>query len=364
MSNWPRWPSEDTPFATGQLDDNQGINLPESKARRLMEHRLMHHWYIFNSSLPHLGSVAPWRSFWVTYLPDLGLAHENVQFGMLATAATHLLRSGKDDDVYAARQSYFLSALHAQREQVAGLCAENAEPVCFGALLITVCSFAMLKERDLSDPQQQPYQPPLEWLQLGRGAGTALWQSVEAIVKESRERAHPALMAIATTYPYFGRDQSYFAPAMRAHFPGVLSPHLPPGDDDTARVDEKEDETREAYEKALSYVGSIQRGIDDGEPLYVLARRIQTFALLAPPRFIGLLALRRPRALVVLAHFWAAVSQVKGVWWLGEADSLAADSTAVREIRAIRDALPKEWMGTMVWPLDQVGLGGDQDVLA
>lgn len=344
VAGWPHWSSDEDPFA--QLDDAQGISLPESRARRLLEHRLMHHWHLnFSTTFP-INPAESWRNLWARHIPLLGLSHDNVLHGMLAVSATRMLRNCPEDkDIVAARQTYFISALHAQRQEVAKLCVENAEGVCFGALLISVNSFAMLRDRNL-----EPYQPPMEWLQLGRGAGTVIWQSVETIIKDSRESQHPALMTIATAYPYFGRDQSYFDAANRRSFEGVLTQHLPSGDDWS------DDETREAYEKALSYIGSIQRGINDGEPVYAVARRIQTFALLVPPRFIGLLSLQRPRALVVLAHFWATVSQVHTVWWLGEPDSEGEDSTAKREIGAIKKALPTEWMTTMVWPLDQVGL--------
>lgn len=348
-TNWPRWPSEDNPFA--QVDDSQGISLPESKARRIMEHRLMQNWYQnFNNPFP-INPAESWRSIWCKTIPALALQHDNVLFGLLATSATNLmLKSPEDDtdgskDLFAARQSYFISALHQQRQEVAKLSVENAEPVCFGSLLISICTFAMLKRRVLD-----PYSPPMEWLQLGRGAGTVIWQSVETIITQSRETDYPALMTIARSYPYFGKDQSYFSPEMRRNFGGVLTRHLPSGDDWA------DDDTREAYEKSLSYVGSIQRGIDDGEPVYALTRRIQTFALLVPPRFIGLLSMQRPRALVVMAHFWATVAQVHNVWWLGDAGLTSEESTAKREIRAIKKALPKEWMTTMVWPLDQVGL--------
>lgn len=344
LANWPRWPDEDNPFT--QADDGQGISLPESKARRMMEHRLMQNWYLhLNRPFP-INPAESWRRLWSTQIPALALQHDNMLHALLATSATQILQSQPGDkELFAARQSYFISALSAQRQEVQKLTVENAQAVCLGSLLISITSFAMLKERSLD-----PYQPPMEWLQLGRGAGTVIWQSVQTIVKQSKEGDNPALMTVATGYPYFGRDQSYFSPEMRRNFANVLTQGPASGDDWT------DDETREAYEKALSYVGSIQKGIDDGEPVYAISRRLQTFALLVPPRFVGLLSMQRPRALVVLAHFFATASQVRGVWWLGEADGVDEDSTAKREIRAIKEVLPDEWLGPMVWPLDQVGL--------
>lgn len=164
-------------------------------------------------------------------------------------------------------------------------------------------------------------------------------------------------MTISSAYPYFGLDQSYYSPSLRARFNGVLTQAITPCADDWTDA-----ATREAYEKSLSYVGSIQKGLDDGEPLYAVTRRVQTFSMLVPPRFIEFLGAQRPRALVIMAHFWATVSQVKGVWWIGaEEDDDGRESTAKREIRAIRGVLPREWMGCMVWPLDRVGLRHFED---
>ncbi|KUI69709.1 Sterol uptake control protein 2 [Cytospora mali] len=344
LPSWPRWPDEGNIFT--QHDDSSDIGLPESRSRRLLEHRLMQNYYL-NIQNPFPVSPAPdWRRLWTKVVPEMALHHDSILNAMLACSVTHLLRSNPgDNELFTARQNYFISALHAQRQEVANVTVDNAEVVCFAALIISVTSFAMLKERSL-----HPYQPPMEWLQVGRGAGTVIWQSVDTIITQSKEGDHPNLMMVAGTYPYFGHDQSYFSPEMRRDFDGVLTQHLPSGDDWS------DEETREAYEKTLSYVGSIQRGINNGEPVYAVARRVQTFALVAPPKYIELLGIQRPRALVILAHFWATVAQVHNVWWMGEDDALGKDTTAKREIRAIKGVLPQEWSTTMVWPLDVVGL--------
>ncbi|KAK7737319.1 hypothetical protein SLS53_006622 [Cytospora paraplurivora] len=344
LPSWPRWPDDGHIFSPA--DDPSGIKLPESRGRRLMEHRLMQNYYHNVRDPFPVSPAADWVHLWATIIPDMALHHDNLLHAMLATSATNLLRSNPDDkELFAARQGYFISTLHAQRQEVAKLTVENAEAVCFASLLISITSFAMLKERVLL-----PYQPPMEWLQVGRGAGTVIWQSVDTIMTQSKESDHPNLMVVAGTYPYFGHDQSYFSPEMRRDFEGVLTQHLPSGDDWS------DEETREAYEKTLSYVGSIQRGLNNGEPVYAVARRIQAFALVAPPKYIELLGSQRPRALVIMAHFWATVAQVRNVWWLGEKGAMGEDSTAKREIRAIKSVLPPEWLTTIVWPLDVVKL--------
>ena len=152
------------------------------------------------------------------------------------------------------------------------------------------------------------------------------------------------LLTLANSAPQIGIDESYFDPSMHAEFDAILDQNIPSND----RWD---DETRNAYEKTLSYVGSIQKGIRRGEPVYVLARRVQAFPMVVPHKFMDFLTEQRPRALVILAHYFATVFQISGVWWLGgEIDG--KETTARREIHAIQKVLPEEWQGHMIWPLD------------
>lgn len=352
LPSCPEWPDSGNIFT--QPDDPSDIGLPESRRRRLLEHRLMQNYYLNIQNPFPVSPALDWRQLWTKTIPEMALNHDSMLNAMLALSATNLLRSNSGDkELFAARQKYFISALQAQRQEVAKLTVGNAEAVCFAALLISITSFAMLKERSL-----HPYQPPMEWLQVGRGAGTVIWQSVNTITTQSKESDHPNLMVVSGAYPYFGRDESYFDPAMRRNFEGVLTQHLPSGDDWS------DEETRDAYEKTLSYVGSIQMGLNNGEPVYAVTRRIQAFALVAPPKYIELLGIQRPRALVILAHFWATVAHVHGVWWIGEDSTMGEEPTAKREIRAIKSVIPPEWSATMVWPLDVVGLRDRNDLSA
>ena len=102
-------------------------------------------------------------------------------------------------------------------------------------------------------------------------------------------------------------------------------------------------------------MGSIQSAIDRGEPVYAIYRRVQSFPLLAPQRFIDFLGEQRPRALVIIAHFFATVGQLPPVWWIGEGVG-GRESTIQREIKAIQKVVPSEWASQLVWPLDITGL--------
>ncbi|OIW30701.1 hypothetical protein CONLIGDRAFT_679467 [Coniochaeta ligniaria NRRL 30616] len=324
------------------LDDNEDIELPESKERRLLEHRLMQNYLQAVVQPFPMSPNREWRRLFSHVMTKLALTHDNLLYALLTVSASHLLLTEPDDmELFSARQSYLILAMREQRKMVERLSVDTADAVCFTSLLLLINSFSMLRDRSLEE-----YHPPLEWIHIGRGAGTVIWLSVEAAHK-SGDFESSSMYVIAKSYPRFGEDQSYFSPVMREGFEGILTQALPSGE-------VWDDATKEAYEKTLSYVGSVHNAIRVGEPVYAICRRIQAFPLLMPAKFITFLEEQRPRALTVLAHFFAVVVQVHGVWWLREGED--GESTAKREVRAISKVLPPEWKALLVWPLEMVGL--------
>jgi len=289
-----------------------------------------------------------WRAIFAHRIPELAIEHnnDNLLNAILASSATQLLREQPTlAGLFEARQAYLIAAMQQQRTRVQNMTLDDADVVCFASILILVISFAMLQERALGQ-----YTPPLEWLQMGKGAAAVIWMTIKAL-KDLPDEAtkHSAMMVIARSPPHLGFDESYFNPEMRVRFEGVLTQNIQPSGDTW------DDETRDTYEKTLSYIGSLQEAILQGEPVYVICRRIQGFALVIPSHFIDLLAEMRPRALVMLAHYFGVVSQVKGVWWLGDG-KYGTESYAKREIMAIYTTIPPEWRPLMTWPRDQIGV--------
>jgi hypothetical protein len=420
--------------------DAAGSEPGESAERRLLDLRLQQNYYAIVLEPFPIPTHADWRDMWLKHIPALALGHDNVLYAMLTYSATNLLMAMRAAGaagaaaaaeqeravLYAARQRYLVLALAAQRRVVVGgLTADNADVVCLASVMIVVNAFAMLGERVLlppSGPRQGedeyedededdeaplvPYDPPLDWLHMGRGVGQTVYAAIEAL--ERAGRAHmPSqhVFVIADSYPYFGRDRSYWDAEMRVPYAAVLSSFVrgPPrasavgagaGDGDEEEEEDGDEEegeedlggygnaTRAAYELALSWVGSLQRAIDGGEPAYVLGRRIQGFSFWVPDRFVEVLAEGRPRALVVLAHFFAAVAQVRGLWWLGAGgggrdrdrdreqragrggggaegggeEEEECEGVAKREVLAISRAVPAKWRGLLVGPLDAIGV--------
>ena len=125
-----------------------------------------------------------------------------------------------------------------------------------------------------------------------------------------------------------------------------------------------DNEIDHAYKVAVSYLGSVLIAIASGEETGSdLCRRIIGFPMLVHPRFVSLVEEEQPRALVILAHYFALVARLRGLWWMGDSGR--------REVLGIQTVVPGEWQDAMTWPLEsiqdetnvmfvpeQIGLGG------
>jgi hypothetical protein len=107
--------------------------------------------------------------------------------------------------------------------------------------------------------------------------------------------------------------------------------------------------TQDAYESTISYVGGIMIAVAAQEARAEIFRRIIGFPMLIKRGFIDLVELQQPRALIVLAHYFALCTMFKTVWWIGD--------LGPREVLAIQMVLPDEWQDLMCWPLQTVEKG-------
>ena len=306
----------------------------ESKHRRFMELRLMHHWIIHVSHAFGMTSPPSWKDLWNGEVPQIALDHENVLYALFAMSATHLLGSHPNDDSLArARQDYWVWALSKQRAAVASLSDSNIDAASFAALLITMNALAMLQERSL-----EPYKPPMEWLEVGRGAFSVL-PAVENVAADSKLK-----ILIEATAPIWQSDKT-LDPNDQAELGAVLNRDIHSSDIWDA-------ETCESYEMTLSYIASFRRAIKAGDAVDISLRWICMFPFMVPRQFVDFVNERRPRALVMLSYFFALVAQTDALKYLGNTGQV---STAKREISAIKATVPKQWHPLMAWPLNEVG---------
>jgi hypothetical protein len=305
------------------------LDLPESKSRRMLELRLMTNWQE-NLARPFKDHAnAQLVTGWGEHVPQMALKHDNVLYMMYSCSAASLLRREPDDsDVAAAGDVYLGLGLREQHGAVAGLSMDNADSVCFTATLMVITSLARLWKRKL-----EPYSPPMEWLRLGNGAVTVLRAAKEIL----KQNPSSKMWLLINAPPVFD-VQVLFARENLRPFSKMLEP-------ERGRTTPEE---FEAYEKALCYIGYAYQAVNEDEPIYIVARKVVSFAMFVPRSFVDLVEEERPFALVILAYYFAVMARYPSIWWVGQ--------TPKREIQAIQAVLPDDYQEQMHWPLMITGL--------
>ncbi|KAL1969861.1 hypothetical protein VTN77DRAFT_7370 [Rasamsonia byssochlamydoides] len=102
-----------------------------------------------------------------------------------------LLDEPDDQELIAAHQTYFGTALREQRKAVAEVTIHNADAICFAAIMILIDSITTMRR-----PSLEPYAPPMEWLQLGKGA-----RSVFGFVTQIERIRETRVMSLVAAQP-------------------------------------------------------------------------------------------------------------------------------------------------------------------
>ena len=137
--------------------------LPESRERRLLELKLMHH-YAIKTGLSISLSVS---QTWTDMLPRLALTNDALLFGMCAISAFHLSKTDPLKllpDAPNAHQTYLDLAIREHSKDVSKLTKSNADATCLTSSMIRIAAYIQLHERSM-----EPYSPPTQWMQTTRG---------------------------------------------------------------------------------------------------------------------------------------------------------------------------------------------------
>ena len=276
------------------------------------------------------------RESWFSNLPTLAFSNDALLNILCATAALHIaVCNPQDSEAMDIHRKYLDMALRGHSTDIAHLTKANADATCMTSSLIRITSFAVLQERPLV-----PYGPPVPWLQMTKGSGNLFEEAWEFIDHDESSLA----FRLVQNLPFLTDPKPLFQDKGRHIFR-----HLLRGTRTEHTLEPWNAETEKAYSSTLNYIASVQSRFDEGEKPQTLCRLLLAFPYLVKQPFIDLLNEQRPRALVILAHYFAFLTRFSYVWFIGDAGP--------REIRAIEAVLPGEWQDLMAWPLQMLTEG-------
>ena len=273
------------------------------------------------------------RESWFSNLPILAFQNDALLNILCATAALHIaFCNPQDSEAMDIHRKYLDMALREHSTDINHLTKANADATCMTSSLIRIASFAVLQERPLV-----PYSPPVPWLQMTKGTGNLFEQAWEFIEDDGSSLA----FRLVQNLPFLTNPEPLFQDNGRHIFR-----HLLRGTRTEHTLEPWNAETEKAYSSTLNYIASVQSRFDEGEKPQTLCRLLLAFPYLVKRPFVDLLKEQRPRALVILAHYFAFLTRFSYVWFIGDAGQ--------REIRAIEAVLPGEWQDLMAWPLQML----------
>ncbi|KAK1982455.1 hypothetical protein LZ30DRAFT_590533 [Colletotrichum cereale] len=299
---------------------------------RFLELRLMHQFTSMTSRTLVVNTAATCE-IWTNTVPRLAFGGASyLADAMLAVSALHLRSFNPDDrTLIRASHSYMASSLAAYCACLQnGITEANAESLFLTAALIAFQSTATrIFIRDEADPHDpsSAYSLPLPWFHAFQGVKTVVAMSWPWIRNSS------VVIPIIDSQPVLQLDLGATSPNS---FFGRLLDNLEDelqGEDAITAMS-----TRQSYQHAVAVLNWAHKLPHRGAAL--------AFPATVSKRFIELLEERRPRALAILASFFALLKGFESaVWWL--------DGVARREVMGIVSQFEatSPWWQHLEWPV-------------
>jgi hypothetical protein len=266
---------------------------------------------------------------WTVHAPRLAFEHSYLLNAIISVAALHSAKLNPQNPAMAeVYRRYFNIAVREHRAIIASLGPANTDAVCLSASLISLLTFMLRQNIEFGN-----YSPPLHYFYLSAGH--------RLVFIESARWRTEIIDVIITATP----NMSNFSDEVFKEKYG-----LPFSDFSSWRaIDEMVDpESQSAYEMALRFVGYVLTSIERGDDPSEIRRVLLSFGQFAPPVYVKRLEENSPRALVILAYFFALAKAVDDVWWMR--------GIVEREVFGIQSILPEQWQWAMARPLEKLAL--------
>ncbi|OAQ99868.1 hypothetical protein LLEC1_07149 [Akanthomyces lecanii] len=314
---------------------------------RLLELRLWHH-FTTSTYRTLLHNVPAADDIWKLEVPKLAFGGKTyLADAILAVSALHLRSLNPDDkNLVQASHAYSASALADYCSSLAGgIQDENAEALFLTACLIAfqaTASRIFIKDDGEMTPStgrnSSRYPLPLAWFHAFQGVKTVVATSWQWIFNS------PTVVAVINSQPSFALDMN---PLGSSSFFG----HLLEGVEDEVSSEDPNMNmlSQQGYVHAVSVLNWAHQ---NPYPPATLA-----FPAAVSKRFVQLVEAKRPRALAIVACFFALLKRMDNVWWLGDVSK--------REVMGLVSLFEpgSGWWRHLEWPVRIALWDGDANAI-
>lgn len=255
-------------------------------------------------------------------VPRMAVSNDALRSALLSFTALHLAVTQPEDAPrhMLAHHRYFAAAVKHHAKDVSSMNGCSFDAATCTAIFIRMDAMAMLQLRRLC-----PYSPPLDWYDVSRSAMSVF----HVLDRWEGDHADAAAMRLRRRMPFVFDEKAKFDPDNRRPFSHLLAPV---GDDDLSIL---ADSDRSAYENTVSYIGGIWLNMQQVHATSEMQRRLILLPYLVDPHLRDLLNDFQPRAIVVMAYYFALLSKFRHLWWIGDLGE--------REVHAAAAWVPLHW---------------------
>lgn len=293
----------------------------------MIDLQLMNHYTVIHL-LSHKDHDPKVRTMWAYEIPQQAVGSSHLMSAVLSFAALHLhIHRPEDLKLRLISHQCLVLTLRTMQQQISNITPADA-PLTFAAsLLIQFQTFVSWK--DPCTESSSEYELPVEWFVMSQGVSAVL-------------RAATVNLRQSVVKPLFDKA------------PDNSPRNVPPTPDDPFKpafdvleVSDLSEADKAALTNCLYVIHAMYLRILEGEKRNITRRRILRFPNGIDPRIIALLRRQDPRAMIVLAHFFAIVKMADDIWYLR--------GRAAYEVNGITNVLPEAWRPLMAWPREVVG---------
>lgn len=265
------------------------------------------------------------KDLWGTTACRAALTSDSVLYSICLVAALHHAhkRGALDLENDRIAIAYLGMALEEHRKDVSQLSVANIDNACHSSNMLRVFDLVKLQYRSLV-----PYTPPVAWMSMTSAMRGMFARAMTLTADEPNSMARHMIEAVE--FMFREQDELTTLDELAHLLPQEVDPDLT-------------DEALRAYRITINIVGGIWKACRKDRTSRELRIRLITFPIFLSDGFINLTSQRQPRALVILAHYFATLSAMRSYWYVGDAGS--------RELDAIAREVPVEWENLLREPL-------------
>ncbi|KAM0252773.1 hypothetical protein ACHAQJ_007611 [Trichoderma viride] len=310
------------------INSNGIVQLAETEARRKLELDLFYHYSIETG--PSIAADKVSQNFLSPFMCRAALRSDAVLYAVCMLSALHkAYKSGFTEPQYMEHCLAYVSlTLHTHHKHVARLDTDNVDFSCLTSSALRVYGYFRLQSRPL-----EPYAPPVEWLRMSNTSNIVFRKAGAFIAKNPESLGGKLMLEISELLKEKDRME---------HSNELI--HLLRRQEPHELEEEWDKEVHDVYKRTLSCIGWIWKHRFDADPPFGVSRRLFAFPMIVDPQYVAFVVEQRPRALVILAHYFALFTILRQFWFVGD--------VGPREAKAIAAALPPEWQGLLIQPLE------------